>query len=96
MHSGGSCVAAQEFKAVAKGCVFTAGRKLLVSTSAGEEGIDVPNCEFVVRYTATQTGELPHHEQLRVCIIRPPFLGARLLQIPLHRYAVPEPWPACL
>lgn len=32
------------------------GRRLLVSTSAGEEGIDVPRCEFVVRYTATQTG----------------------------------------
>lgn len=26
------------------------------STAAGEEGIDVPSCEFVVRYTATQTG----------------------------------------
>jgi ERCC4-related helicase len=33
------------------------GRRLLVSTSAGEEGIDVPRCELVVRYTATQTGE---------------------------------------
>lgn len=33
------------------------GRRLLVSTSAGEEGIDVPRCKFVVRYTATQTGE---------------------------------------
>ncbi len=32
------------------------GCRLLVSTSAGEEGIDVPRCEFVVRYNATQTG----------------------------------------
>ncbi|KAI7843234.1 hypothetical protein COHA_003068 [Chlorella ohadii] len=32
------------------------GRRLLVSTSAAEEGIDVPRCEFVVRYAATQTG----------------------------------------
>lgn len=33
------------------------GRHLLVSTAAGEEGIDVPRCELVVRYAATQTGE---------------------------------------
>lgn len=33
------------------------GRQLLVSTAAGEEGIDVPRCELVVRYAATQTGE---------------------------------------
>ncbi|EFN54011.1 hypothetical protein CHLNCDRAFT_58365 [Chlorella variabilis] len=32
------------------------GCRLLVSTSAGEEGIDVPRCEFVVRYSAAQTG----------------------------------------
>ena len=32
------------------------GRQLLVSTAAGEEGIDVPRCELVVRYAATQTG----------------------------------------
>lgn len=32
------------------------GRRLLVSTSAAEEGIDVPRCQFVVRYAATQTG----------------------------------------
>ncbi|KAL4856329.1 Endoribonuclease Dicer 1 [Chlorella vulgaris] len=32
------------------------GRRRLVSTSAGAEGIDVPRCELVVRYTATQTG----------------------------------------
>lgn len=32
------------------------GRRLLVSTAAGEEGIDVPRCELVVRYAATQTG----------------------------------------
>lgn len=33
------------------------GCQLLVSTAAGEEGIDVPRCELVVRYAATQTGE---------------------------------------
>lgn len=45
-----------------------AGRKLMVSTSAGEEGIDVPSCEFVVRYTATQTGkQLCHHGSQLVC-----------------------------
>ena len=37
-------------------CSLCPGRKLLVSTAAGEEGIDVPSCDLVVRYTATQTG----------------------------------------
>ncbi|KAI7838087.1 hypothetical protein COHA_008096 [Chlorella ohadii] len=32
------------------------GRQLLVATAAGEEGIDVPCCELVVRFAATQTG----------------------------------------
>jgi ERCC4-related helicase len=32
------------------------GARLLVSTAAGEEGMDVPRCELVVRYSATQTG----------------------------------------
>jgi hypothetical protein len=32
------------------------GCRLLISTSAGEEGIDVPRCEFVIRYSASQTG----------------------------------------
>lgn len=34
------------------------GRQLLVATAAGEEGIDVPCCELVVRFAATQTGEM--------------------------------------
>jgi len=33
------------------------GCRLLVSTAAGEEGIDVPGCEVVIRLAATQTGE---------------------------------------
>ena len=32
------------------------GRRLLVSTAAAEEGIDVPTCEAVIRYSATMTG----------------------------------------
>ena len=32
------------------------GNKLLIATSAAEEGIDVPNCEFVVRYNAAASG----------------------------------------
>ncbi|KAL4424248.1 hypothetical protein ABPG75_001549 [Micractinium tetrahymenae] len=32
------------------------GRRLLVSTSAAEEGIDVPRCEVVIRFSATQSG----------------------------------------
>lgn len=32
------------------------GRKVLIATSAAEEGMDVPACEFVVRYNAAATG----------------------------------------
>lgn len=32
------------------------GRKLLISTSAAEEGVDVPTCSFVVRYNAAVNG----------------------------------------
>lgn len=34
----------------------TPGRRLLVATSAGEEGINVPSCELVVRYSVSRTG----------------------------------------
>lgn len=32
------------------------GHHVLVSTSIGEEGINIPTCEFVVRYTPTVSG----------------------------------------
>ncbi|GMH37540.1 hypothetical protein BSKO_05413 [Bryopsis sp. KO-2023] len=32
------------------------GRHVLIATSAAEEGINVPTCEFVVRYSVTETG----------------------------------------
>ena len=32
------------------------GREVLVATSAAEEGIDIPSCEFVVCYTVAQSG----------------------------------------
>ena len=32
------------------------GRHLLISTSAAEEGVDVPTCSFVVRYNAATSG----------------------------------------
>jgi hypothetical protein len=32
------------------------GRHLLISTSAAEEGVDVPTCSFVVRYNVTTSG----------------------------------------
>ncbi len=36
--------------------VQSPGRKVLIATSAAEEGMDVPACEFVVRYNAASTG----------------------------------------
>eukprot|EP00201_Polytomella_parva_P006105 CAMPEP_0175079408 /NCGR_PEP_ID=MMETSP0052_2-20121109/24804_1 /TAXON_ID=51329 ORGANISM="Polytomella parva, Strain SAG 63-3" /NCGR_SAMPLE_ID=MMETSP0052_2 /ASSEMBLY_ACC=CAM_ASM_000194 /LENGTH=1442 /DNA_ID=CAMNT_0016349731 /DNA_START=114 /DNA_END=4442 /DNA_ORIENTATION=- len=33
-----------------------AGRKILVSTNAAEEGIDVPSCNLVIRFTPASTG----------------------------------------
>lgn len=32
------------------------GKHVLIATSAAEEGINVPTCEFVVRYTVAETG----------------------------------------
>ncbi|GMH45367.1 hypothetical protein BSKO_13324 [Bryopsis sp. KO-2023] len=32
------------------------GRKILVATQAAEEGLDIVDCEFVIRYTAPKTG----------------------------------------
>ncbi len=34
----------------------TPGRKLLVATNAAEEGLDLPCCEFVVRFSPPSTG----------------------------------------
>lgn len=33
-----------------------AGNLLLVATAAAEEGVNIPNCQFVVRFNSTQTG----------------------------------------
>lgn len=38
-------------------CCQAAGRKVMVATSAAEEGLDVPSCEFVVRYHAAVSGK---------------------------------------
>ena len=32
------------------------GRHLLLATSAAEEGLDIPACEFVVRFSAAASG----------------------------------------
>ena len=32
------------------------GRRLLVATTAAEEGMDVPSCEFVVRFSPALSG----------------------------------------
>lgn len=32
------------------------GRHVLVSTAAGEEGINITTCSFVIRYSVTETG----------------------------------------
>ncbi|KXZ44547.1 hypothetical protein GPECTOR_65g165 [Gonium pectorale] len=53
-----------------------AGRKLLLATSAAEEGLDVPSCEFVVRYNAAATGT-----QLRQSRGRARVRGAEFLSI---------------
>ncbi|KAG2490165.1 hypothetical protein HYH03_011295 [Edaphochlamys debaryana] len=44
------------FKAGGGRADASGGAKLLVATSAPEEGVDVPSCEFVVRYNAAATG----------------------------------------
>lgn len=36
-----------------------AGQHLLVATAAAEEGLNIPSCQFVVRFNSPQTGALP-------------------------------------
>ncbi len=36
-----------------------AGQHLLVATAAAEEGLNIPSCQFVVRFNSPQRGALP-------------------------------------
>lgn len=46
-----------------------AGQHLLIATAAAEEGLNIPACQFVIRFNATQTGEMASQ---RVCANEPP------------------------
>ena len=51
------------------------GQEVLVATSAAEEGIDVPSCEFVVCYTVVQSGRELTQKQGRARVMASKFVG---------------------
>ncbi len=50
------------------------GRQVLVATAAAEEGLDIPTCEFVVCYTAVETGREWTQRQGRARMLKSQFV----------------------
>lgn len=50
------------------------GRQVLVATAAAEEGLDIPNCEFVLCYTAVESGREWTQRQGRARMLKSQFV----------------------
>ena len=50
------------------------GRQVLVATAAAEEGLDIPTCEFVLCYTAVETGRERTQRQGRARMLKSLFV----------------------